>query len=195
MDHFQIHSRVVQVLFDGIPALILYAQANQVNCIVPFGVKVLQNTSVVVQYAGNQTDPLVFLATNSVANPFTKDYSPGADVIAINEDGTLNSADHPAPRGSIITFFATGLGQTDPPLQDGQIAPGAAPATHGIGVAFFNGQYGNTESAQVLYQGAAPGQVAGVYQLNVRIPTDTSTGHTRVQFGGLSTATESIWLQ
>ena len=49
--------------------------------------------------------------------PSRKNYYPGADVIAINEDGTMNSADHPAPRGSIIAFFATGLGQTKPPLQ------------------------------------------------------------------------------
>jgi uncharacterized protein (TIGR03437 family) len=189
----------VQVLFDGTPAPLLYAQANQVNCIVPFGVTANRTTSVVVQYAGNQTDALVFHVAPNVADPFTKDYFPGADVIAINEDGTLNSPEHPAVRGSIITFFATGLGQTNPPLEDGQIAADAAPAINAMFVNFFN-TGGSTISGEVLYQGAAPGEVAGVYQVNVRIPANASTGHTQVQFGALQTdsrgpVTESIWLQ
>ncbi len=184
------------MLFDGIAAPMLYAQANQVNCVVPFGVASNQSTSVTVQYAGNQTDPLVFHVAGAVANPFTKDYLPGADVIAINQDGTMNSGDHRAPRGSIITFFATGLGQTNPPLQDGQIAPGAAPAMSGIDVFFFFPPYGSVVRGDILYQGSAPGQVAGVYQLNVRIPANATTGHTQVQFvSSVSIVTESIWLQ
>jgi uncharacterized protein (TIGR03437 family) len=122
-------------------------------------------------------------------------------VIAINQDGTLNSADHPAPRGSIITFFATGIGQTNPPLQDGKIATVAAPVTSGIDVVFFALPGYFIEPAEILYQGAAPGQVAGVYQLNVRIPPDTATGHTWVAFersqenNVATAATEGIWLQ
>jgi uncharacterized protein (TIGR03437 family) len=191
----------VQVLFDGVPAPMLYAQSNQINCIVPFGVAAKQTTSVVVQYAGKQTDPAVFHVANSVANPFTKDHASGSDVLAINEDGTMNSADHPAPRGSIITFFVSGLGQTNPPLKDGQIAPGPAPSINGTDVGFFS-----TSSAasgglgEILYQGAAPGQVAGVYQLNVRIPDIALTGHTMVQFSWapgccFSVVTEGIWLK
>ena len=189
----------VQVLFDGVPAPMLYTQANQINCIVPFGVAGNQSTSVVVQYADSQTDPMVFNVAGSVANPFTNGYYPGADVLAINEDGTFNSAEHPAPRGSIITFFATGLGQTSPPLKDGQIAPAAAPATPGVGVSFFRGF--SSVLGNVLYQGAVPGQVAGFYQLNVRIPTNATTGHTQVQFfvpnGCCSSyaVSEGIWLQ
>ena len=188
-----------QVLFDGIPAPMLYAQANQINCIVPFGVAQNQTTSAIVQYAGNQTDPLIFHVAGSVANPFTNGYYPGADVLAINEDGTFNSADHPATRGSIVTFFATGLGQTDPPLEDGQIAQAAAPATPGVKVSFFSKS--SVVLAEVLYQGAAPGQVAGFYQLNVRIPATATTGHTQVQFHSSmilysgTWVTEGIWLQ
>ncbi len=133
----------------------------------------------------------------SVANVFTKEHLPGADVIAINQDGTMNSEEHPASRSSIITFFASGIGQTDPPLQDGQIATAAARATAGIYVQFFYPPYGSLVPGEVLYQGAAPGQVAGVYQLNVKIPANATTGHTHVLFGINSAiaATESIWLQ
>ena len=189
----------VQVLFDGVPAPMLYAQANQVNCIVPFGVAANRTTSVVVQYAGNQTDALVFHVAPNVVDPFTKDYFPGADVIAINEDGTPNSAEHPAVRGSISTFFATGLGQTNPPLQDGQIVAEAAPTTNAVGVSFFDSAGSSVVSGEVMYQGAAPGEIAGVYQVNVKIPTNASTGHTQVQFyavaGSMNIATEGIWLK
>lgn len=194
----------VQVLFDGIPAPMLYAQYNQVNCIVPFEIAANKTTSVVLQYAGTQTGPLVFHVARSVANMFTKDYAPGADVIAINQDGSLNSADHAAPRGSVVSLFATGLGQTNPPLQDGQIVPGAAPATPGISVYFWYSTSGSGAkvAADILYQGAAPGGVAGVYQLNVRIPDNALTGHTLIQFfvaldppDSSYFATQSIWVQ
>jgi uncharacterized protein (TIGR03437 family) len=188
----------VQVLFDGIPAPMLYAQANQLNCIVPFGVAANKTTSVVVQYAGNQTDPMVLNVLASLPDIFTNGYLPGSDALAINQDGTLNSADHPAPRGSIVTFYATGLGQTSPPLKDGQIAPVAAPAAPGVGVVFFTP---DIELAEVIYQGTAPGQVAGFYQLNVRIPANVPKGHTQVEFSAAVgccnyyTSTEGIWLQ
>jgi uncharacterized protein (TIGR03437 family) len=35
---------------------------------------------------------------------------------AVNEDGTPNSAAHPAPPGSVVTLYATGEGRTLPPL-------------------------------------------------------------------------------
>jgi uncharacterized protein (TIGR03437 family) len=131
-------------------------------------------------------------------NPFTREQYPGSDVIAINEDGTTNSADHPAPRGSVVTLFVSGIGQTNPPLLDGQIAAGAAPSLAGIKVEFWyspNGS-GTFRAGTTLYQGAAPGEVAGVYQLNVRIPDDALTGHVPVRFHSeVETVTVRIWLQ
>jgi uncharacterized protein (TIGR03437 family) len=191
----------VQVLFDGIPAPMLYAQANQINCIVPFAVANRKTTSIVVKYNGAQADPLNFAVANALVHPFTKEYLPGADLIAINEDGTLNSADHAAPRGSIITIFATGLGQSLE-LVDGQIATHATPTSR-VSVSFYP-QYGNSNTnpiqATIPYQGSAPGQVAGVYQLNVRIPDNAMTGHTQALFavnldGAGYGVNEGIWLK
>jgi uncharacterized protein (TIGR03437 family) len=193
----------VRVLFDGVPAPILFAQANQINCIVPFGVAANQTTSIVVQYAGAQSDAAVFHVVASVANPFTKDYYPGSDVLAINQDGTMNSADNAAPRNSIVTFLATGLGQTNPPLKDGQIATGRATVVNGTYVGFFStSPDAGGGMGTILYQGAAPGQVAGLYQLTVRIPPNALTGHTKVQFSwtpnkvySSEIVTEGIWLK
>ena len=85
-------------------------------------------------------------------------------------------------------------------LQDGQIVPEAVPVNSGLSVGFFAQQFGSPIPAAILYQGAAPGQIAGFYQLNVRVPANTMTGHTWVQFGiGLGgqhyTINEGIWLK
>jgi len=53
-----------------------------------------------------------------------RDGLPLAD--AVNEDGTPNSAEHPAQAGSLVTIFATGYGQLAPAAIDG--APGSSTA-------------------------------------------------------------------
>jgi uncharacterized protein (TIGR03437 family) len=66
-------------------------------------------------------------------------------------------------RGSIISIFATGLGPTNPVIADGEVAaePLAAPVMPIVGGI-------NHAGAEILYAGAAPGQIAGVFQINIR---------------------------
>jgi uncharacterized protein (TIGR03437 family) len=42
--------------------------------------------------------------------------------LAINQDGTVNTPANPAARGSVLTFWATGQGTTQPASGDGQPA-------------------------------------------------------------------------
>lgn len=83
--------------------------------------------------------------------------------IALNEDGTLNSAENPARLGSAITIWATGEGSVLPQALDGEIISAPLPrpvlpvSVAGIPV-------------EVEYAGAAPGQVAGLMQVNIRLP-------------------------
>ena len=186
-----------QVLFDGIAAPMLYAQANQINCIVPFGIAASKTTTVVAQYSGMQTSPMTFHVAPAILNAFTKGYWPGSDAIAINQDGTMNSAEAPAPRGSIVTFFLIGGGQTNPPIQDGQIVPGAATLAASPVYAGFFDSAGGGHDAQIEYAGAAPGQIAGVYQMNVKVPQSTATGHTYVELSGnnFTASYAGIWIQ
>ena len=111
--------------------------------------------------AGNSTGyPAVVVASQPAI--FMK-AEPGAFAAAVNQDGTLNSATNPAPPGSIVSIWATGLGRTFAGLQDGQIATAAL--DYGTGGVLVNG-----ESAEVVYSGNAPGLVLGVVQINFRIP-------------------------
>ena len=82
----------------------------------------------------------------------------------------MNSAsDHPAPLGSLVTIWATGAGRTA--LPDGAIATGASGRPPlPVSVLLYDQSY--NQSLEVQYAGDAPGMVAGVLQVNFRLPSD-----------------------
>jgi uncharacterized protein (TIGR03437 family) len=111
------------VTFDGVAAPLLYVSNNQINTVVPFGAK--NTTHVCVTYLSNA--PSCMDAELGVGAPgiFTiPSISPGpAYAAAVNQDGTINSQSNPAPRGSIISLFATGLGPLSSIPADGDTVP------------------------------------------------------------------------
>ena len=85
----------------------------------------------------------------------------------MNQDGTINSPSNPAKLGSVVSIWTTGIGAVYQPPPDGQIA---------TGVQDYNccNVYVFDKPTEVLYAGAAPGMVAGVVQVNFRVPADLS---------------------
>ncbi len=73
----------------------------------------------------------------------------------------------PAKPDQVVSFFATGLGRTDPSFPPGALPDRAAPTAERVIVTFDS--FMGTMFPEVLYAGVAPG-FAGVYQINVRIP-------------------------
>jgi uncharacterized protein (TIGR03437 family) len=162
----------VRVLFDGVPAPLLYVQAKQINAIVPYEVSGKTSTDITVEYQGAQTQALAIPVDEAVPGVFTLDGSGFGPAAVLNQNGTINSPSNPAKKGSIIAIYATGAGQSDPPGVDGKLAVGELPKPQlPVSVRF-------TEpiDAEILYAGAAPGFVAGALQINVRIPTATHSG-------------------
>ena len=98
----------VVVLVDGSPAQIVYVSAAQISAIVPAGVSG-PNARLAVQYLG-QTGPAVTVPL-AVAAPaaFTANSSGSGQVLAVNSDGTMNGASHPASPGSAVTLFLNGV--------------------------------------------------------------------------------------
>jgi uncharacterized protein (TIGR03437 family) len=70
-----------------------------------------------------------------------------------------------------VILWATGEGQTDPGGTDGKLAAGVYPRPR-LPVSV---RIGGIE-ADVWYAGAAPGQVAGVMQINVKVPETVAAG-------------------
>lgn len=52
---------------------------------------------------------------------FTRNSVAIGQAAALNQDGTVNSADNPAALGSVISLFLTGAGAMQPEQQDGEV--------------------------------------------------------------------------
>jgi uncharacterized protein (TIGR03437 family) len=161
-----------RVLFDGQAAPLLYVSARQISAVVPYGVADKTSTQMEVEYGGNKSAPTSLQVAAAAPGVFSMDSSGKGQGAVLNEDGTLNSSTNPAPRGSIVVLYATGEGQTSPPGVDGRIAASILPKPR-LPVSV---RLGGTE-AELLYAGAAPALVAGVLQVNVRIPADAVPGN------------------
>ncbi len=158
-----------QVLFDDRPAPILYSSDGQVNAVVPFEVAG-QTTSRVRVVNQGETGP-EFTAMVVPAAPQVFQSGSGY-AAALNEDGSINSADNPAKAGSVISIWATGTLPPYPAVGDGQIAAGA----NDYECCFLYEPLSPQNYVRVLYAGAAPGMVAGVVQINFVAPASGYIG-------------------
>jgi uncharacterized protein (TIGR03437 family) len=156
------------VLFDQTPAPLISAQAGEIWAVVPSTIAGTSSTVTIGFNGGSvQTGVQVLSAEPGI---FVQGGSSSGQVLAINQDNSLNSPTNPAASGSILTFWATGQGATSPLFIDGQSAPAtpllqpALPVTITIG-----GQ--STDLVAAL----APG-FAGLLQVNVRIPSQIPAG-------------------
>jgi uncharacterized protein (TIGR03437 family) len=156
------------LLFNGIPAPILYSGANQINAVVPFGIDLGGPVNVEVLSATRQIAQIS--APTAMAAPaiFTQTATGTGPGAILNQDLTINSFSNPAPRDSIVTLFATGFGILNPPAIDGE--PATSIATTLLPVTATVGGI----AAEVTYAGAAPGLIAGAVQINVHIPKATA---------------------
>jgi len=96
----------------------------------------------------------------------------GYHAVALNQDGTINSASNPAPAGTNVTIFATGLGPVEPAQPDGAVMgfplPGdvLVPVLTSVapGIPILPGMPASIP-VEVRSAGAAPLQVVGVSQV------------------------------
>ena len=174
-----------QVLFDGLPAPVLYASSGQVNAIVPYEVAGKPSTSIQVAYQGTLSNAIVMQLAGAVPGIFTANASGTGPGAILNQNFSVNSPSNPAAKGSIVQIFGTGEGQTSPPGMTGSVngsilrTPQQQPVTATVG----------GQPATVQYAGSAPGLIAGVFQVNVTIPPNAPSGNVPVviTFGASST--------
>jgi uncharacterized protein (TIGR03437 family) len=161
-----------EVLFDGVPAPMVYTSPGQITGVVPYAVAGETSTQVQVLYEGiySQAVAIPVAASNPaffMAPGFSK-----TQVAANNADGTPNSPKNPESRGNTLIMFATGEGQTNPAGIDGALANSTPYPQPVLPVSVTIGGV----PATLQYYGAAPGELAGVMQLNVQIPANAPTG-------------------
>jgi uncharacterized protein (TIGR03437 family) len=130
------------------------------------------NAQVTVTYQGQTSAAISVSIASSAPGIFTLDSTGQGQAAAINQDGiTANSTANPAKAGDVISIYATGEGQTTPSGADGKPASVPYPYPNLPVTATVGGQ-----GAPVQYAGGAPGEVAGVMQVNVQIPSEITPG-------------------
>jgi uncharacterized protein (TIGR03437 family) len=165
-----------RVLFDGVPAPLLWTARGAIAAVVPYEVRVGATTQVVVQYRSRRSIPVSVHVKSSKPAVYTRDRSGKGEASMLNQTGCCNSESNPSPRGSVAQLYATGAGQTSPPGIDGYVVPTlknvADYATPQQKVRVTVGG----KQAEILYAGAAPHFVAGSLAVNFRIPMDAPVG-------------------
>jgi uncharacterized protein (TIGR03437 family) len=91
----------VSVAFDGMPGKVLYDSDTQINLYVPMELAAKTSAQMLVTVDGRAASP-----QNIALAPFTPAIFKNG---VLNQDYSVNSPDHPAPSGTIIQVFATGL--------------------------------------------------------------------------------------
>jgi len=178
----------VQILVNNTPAPVLYVSATQINAIAPYEIASMvgQRANVQVIYNGNSGPTITDLIVSTAPAMFNI----GNNVAAvINEDGTINGPNDPAPRGSYISIYATGEGQTTPAGIDGLVVATAANLSKpNAAVSVSIGQV----TATPLYAGTA--SYDGFFQVNATIPESLSPGSVPITLtvGGVSSPTLNI---
>jgi uncharacterized protein (TIGR03437 family) len=159
-----------RVLFDGIPAPMIYSTKNQAAGVVPYEVAGHPSTLVQIEYNGLQSVAVPIPVLGADPGIFTVNQNGTGQGAIQNVDGSPNAASNPAMRGAVAILFVTGEGQTNPGGSDGVRAasPGLAPilpVTVTVGGA----------SATIDYAAGAPGFI-GLMQVNFHVPMSTAPG-------------------
>jgi uncharacterized protein (TIGR03437 family) len=179
----------VQVLFNQAPAPLLYVSATQINAVVPVDFTNPATYSIEVT---NNTTPVASLTLPVVANVPGLFRNADGTLAAVNQDGTLNTAQNPAPAGSVISLWGTGISALTPGI------PGNV-ATTADNLAVNSGLQLESSGGSILYAGPAPGEIDSVFQINLQLPQTfpvqtTAQYPLRISAGSVSSPYVSVWV-
>lgn len=169
----------VEIGADEVRAPLVFLSPGQINLQIPpatpAGVHPLR-----IRLAG--TDELIgggFVGvTGTRPGLFTLSQNGVGFAVAVNQDGTFNGPENPAPRGSVITLYGTGQGPTNPAVAAGEAPPSgvlanttAVPKQTAIECLQANAMcvVMANKIAETQFSGLAPDFV-GLWQLNVKVP-------------------------
>jgi uncharacterized protein (TIGR03437 family) len=126
--------------------------------------------TIMVNYQGQAGPSVTVPIVATAPGIFTANASGSGEAAAVNQDGTVNSFLNPAKPNTVVSFYLTGEGVTSPAGTDGAptpLPPSPARMPAQQVVVFLSGQM-----VPVTYAAEAPGLVAGLMQINARIPAN-----------------------
>jgi uncharacterized protein (TIGR03437 family) len=174
-DRIQTELGGTRVLFDAVPAALVYVSSSQINAVVPYSVAGQPTTLVQVEHGGAWSNIVTLDVAEASPGVFTLTQTGAGQAAALNveADGslTVNGAGNPVARGGVVVLYATGEGVTDPAGTDGEIVNGEPP----LPVLPVTVTIGGVP-AVVLYSGAVPGFVTGLLQVNAVVSEQVVPG-------------------
>jgi len=168
----------VQVLVNGAAAPIYFVSGGQIGVITP-AANPYSRAQIQVINNGTASNTVTMPVYKTVPGVYTIPSGGVGYAAAVHTNGVIVSPKAPAAPGETIEVFATGLGTAYPAVPDGAAPPISplSPTTNTITAAIG----GN--SANVLFAGLAP-TLAGLYQVNVTIPSTLSAGDYTLDIAG-----------
>jgi uncharacterized protein (TIGR03437 family) len=160
------------VLVNDVQAPLLYADEQQINAAIPNALGNGSGAKVEVVIEDRKA-AVNMPVTDAAPGVFTYESNGTGQGAILNQDFSPNSTEHPADVGTVIAIYVTGVGQTDPPGEDGKIND--AVVTGNKVMLPVKGEIGGQE-AEILYAGPAPGLISGVFQINMRVPPGVAPG-------------------
>jgi uncharacterized protein (TIGR03437 family) len=141
----------------------------QVTALAPFDIPRNTELSMIARRGAALSVPAVVTIAPTAAGVYS---DPQGAAAVLDAQGRVVNSANPAQRGSTVAVFASGLGAVDREVAPGAAAPAAEPFARTVEPVEIT--VGGAR-ALVLYSGLAPG-LAGVYQVNLLLPTDAPTG-------------------
>ena len=171
-----------RVYVDNLTCPVIYVSATQINFLIP-GNLISGSFPVRVVRQG-VTGPEVSITLAAAAPQLF--VQPSGYVIAQHtSDYSLVTPDAPAKAGETVVIYASGLGATAPNPLPGEIPIYPALVTTPVTL-LLNGA--GVDSSNIFYAGVTPG-LAGVYQINVRLPANLDADpEIRAAAGGQTSA-------
>jgi uncharacterized protein (TIGR03437 family) len=169
-----------RLLFDEAPSVMLSLSPGEVVAVVPSVVDGRYLSRAWMDCSGQRSNSLQLSVAKAAVGMFTLDGTGRGQALAFNTDARgsitgLNSTASPVDKGGRMLLYGTGEGLTTPVLVDGLLAVTAFPKP----IQSVRVKVGSPETdAEIMYAGAAPMLVAGVFCVEVRIPANASLGST-----------------
>jgi len=172
----------VSVTINGIPCPVYSVSPTQLSVIVPYEVASNQTQLANIQVTSGQVPSNVvqMYLTDSAPGPFSQNQNGIGFAAALHAaTNALITPANPVQPGEYISLYVTGLGTVTPAITDGALGPSNPLSwsdlykADNLGVYFndygTNGTVGN--AGNIEYAGLVP-TLAGLYQINVQVPTN-----------------------
>jgi len=161
-----------RILFDGVAAPLLVGQQNFLQALVPGSVSGRSTTLVqIVRNGATVGSGIRFTVQDTFPGLFTLDSSGKGQIVAVNQDSSINSPVNPAASESVLSIYVTGGGLPETPLADGLVMGSdlvhlKAPVYARVGKL----------PAEVVYAGSIPTAVNGAVLVQIRLPKELLGG-------------------